>query len=143
VTVSDDSKDDSTDDRTGSPQVANGSRDLDLRGVVEPALSRALLLAVEAGQWALVSQLASELDLQRRRVLKLVDQDPPIPTRESPGDVGNVLNELRARRYDVDRWLTTLRVHPRAPQAPPSKPEDPIEKALRSGKLRRIKGGRP
>jgi hypothetical protein len=45
--------------------VANGTRDLDLRGVVEPALSRALLLAAEAGQWALVGQLASELEARR------------------------------------------------------------------------------
>jgi len=61
----DDSKDDSTDDRARSPYVGNGSRDLDLRGVVEPALGRALLLAAEAGQWALVSQLASELEARR------------------------------------------------------------------------------
>jgi hypothetical protein len=65
VTPLDDSKDDSTDDRAGSPQVANGSRDLDLLGVVEPALSRALLLAAEAGQWAVVSQLANELEARR------------------------------------------------------------------------------
>ena len=41
------------------------TRDLDLRGVVEPALSRALLLAAEAGQWAVVSQLARKLEALR------------------------------------------------------------------------------
>jgi hypothetical protein len=61
----DDSKDDSTDDRARSLHVANGTRELDLRGVVEPALGRALLLAAEAGQWALVGQLASELEARR------------------------------------------------------------------------------
>jgi hypothetical protein len=61
----DDSKDDSTPECGASPPVAEGSRDLDLRGVVEPALSRALVLAAEAGQWAVVSQLASELEARR------------------------------------------------------------------------------
>jgi hypothetical protein len=47
------------------PDSKGGNRDLDLRGVVEPALGRALLLAAEAGQWALVSQLANELETRR------------------------------------------------------------------------------
>jgi hypothetical protein len=51
--------------------------------------------------------------------------------------------EYRARRCDVDAWLATLRVQPDTSQAPSSKPEDPVDKALRSGKLRPIKGGRP
>ncbi|MFC1641063.1 hypothetical protein ACFL5O_00015 [Myxococcota bacterium] len=39
--------------------------DLNLREVVEPALARALLLAAEAGRWAIVQQIASELGARR------------------------------------------------------------------------------
>ena len=75
ITIS--SPDDSTAGSAGAPHVANGGRDLDLPGVVEPALSRALLLAAEAGQWALVSQFASELEARR-------------VARQSAGDSGRL-----------------------------------------------------
>jgi hypothetical protein len=42
------------------------SPDLFLRGVVETALARALTLAAEAGQWALVAKLATELERRRQ-----------------------------------------------------------------------------
>jgi hypothetical protein len=35
--------------------------ELELEGVVEPALARALVLAAEAGRWAIVEQIAREL----------------------------------------------------------------------------------
>ena len=41
------------------------SRKLDLRGVVEPALAKALMLAAEAQRWELVAQLAAELAARR------------------------------------------------------------------------------
>ena len=81
----DDSKDDSTGDRAGSTLVANGTRDLDLRGVVEPALSRALMLAAEAGQWALVSQLANELEARR-------------VARQGPGESGATVVRFGTRQ---------------------------------------------
>jgi hypothetical protein len=82
----DDSKDDSTDSGAASPRVANDSRELDLRGVVEPALGRALMLAAEAGQWALVSQLANELEARRVR-------------RQSPDDSGSKVVQPGAQRF--------------------------------------------
>ena len=41
--------------------------DLDLGGVVEPALARALLLAAEAQRWDVVVQIAGELQARRVR----------------------------------------------------------------------------
>jgi hypothetical protein len=42
--------------------------ELELEGVVEPALARALVLAAEAGRWAIVEQIARELK-ERRKTL--------------------------------------------------------------------------
>ena len=47
---------------TGAPAA-----DLDLCGVVEPALARALLLAAEAQRWDIVVQIAGELQARRAR----------------------------------------------------------------------------
>ncbi len=58
VTNSDTAKDDSDDSR---------SADLDLTGVVEPALLRALTLAADAGRLDLVTQLAAELAARRAK----------------------------------------------------------------------------
>ena len=43
----------------------DGQQERDLRGVVETALGRALLLAAQAEQWALVQQIAAELTARR------------------------------------------------------------------------------
>jgi hypothetical protein len=50
--------------------TASGGRmepklELELEGVVEPALARALVLAAEAGRWAIVEQIARELKERR------------------------------------------------------------------------------
>lgn len=42
--------------------------ELELEGVAEPALARALVLAAEAGRWAIVEQIARELK-ERRKTL--------------------------------------------------------------------------
>lgn len=42
--------------------------ELELDGVVEPALARALVLAAEAGRWAIVEQIARELRERREKV---------------------------------------------------------------------------
>jgi hypothetical protein len=42
--------------------------ELELEGVVEPALARALVLAAEAGRWAIVEQIARELKERREMV---------------------------------------------------------------------------
>ena len=41
--------------------------ELELEGVIEPALARALVLAAEAGRWVLVEQIARELNERRER----------------------------------------------------------------------------
>jgi hypothetical protein len=42
--------------------------ELELEGVVEPALARAWVLAAEAGRWAIVEQIARELKERREMV---------------------------------------------------------------------------
>ena len=49
--------------------------DLELEGVVEPALARALVLAAEAGRWAIVEQIAGELKERRQRLCTQVRGD--------------------------------------------------------------------
>ena len=41
---------------------------LELEGVIEPALARALVLAAEAGRWAIVEQIARELKERRENM---------------------------------------------------------------------------
>jgi len=48
-----------------SPETDSVPPELDLRGVVETALARALMLAAEAGRWELVGRLAAELEARR------------------------------------------------------------------------------
>jgi hypothetical protein len=49
---------------TESSQLA--SAEYELRGVVEPALARVLMLAADAERWELVAQIAAELAARRR-----------------------------------------------------------------------------
>lgn len=46
-------------------QGPTGAGDLDLGGVVETALARALVLAAQAGRWHVVQQIAGELEARR------------------------------------------------------------------------------
>jgi hypothetical protein len=51
-----------TPDRRNEPKP-----ELELESVVEPALARALVLAAEAGRWAIVEQIARALKVRRER----------------------------------------------------------------------------
>lgn len=61
----DETRDDSDAARAAPSELSRPGRELDLGGVVEPALARALIMAAEAGQWAIVARLAGELEARR------------------------------------------------------------------------------
>lgn len=57
--------------------------ELELDGVVEPALARALVMAAEAGRWTIVEQIARELKEPREK-MGITPSSPPRLHRSRP-----------------------------------------------------------
>jgi hypothetical protein len=68
-------------DATG-PGRFEPKSELDLNGVVEPALAKALILAAEAQRWEIVEQIARELKERRET---LYDKQTELAPRRSSG----------------------------------------------------------
>jgi hypothetical protein len=70
---------------------------LDLNGVVEPALARALVLAAEAQRWEIVEQVARELEERREGQSTAGPQKLSAPERPGATSVASGVHRPNSR----------------------------------------------